>query len=107
MSSPMPLTRVLSTTLSLLVLAGCSASKLDLRDELDLYRSSFREKLAAKEMFMQQFLACAKQPYGYHVADGPSSDASPGPASVLAPEGPEGSINSPVRALIQRIRDTK
>ncbi len=101
----MLLTRILFTTWSVLVLAGCSASKLDLRDEIDLNRSSFREKLAAKEILVQPFLACVKQPYGSHVTDGLSSDASPHPASVLAPGGPEGSINSPVRALIQRIRE--
>lgn len=53
----MPLTRVLFTALSVLVLTGCSASKLDLREEIDLYRSSFHEKLAAKEILVQQFLA--------------------------------------------------
>ena len=100
----MPLSRILFTTLSVFVLASCSPSTLDLRDDIELYRSSFREKLAAKDFLAQQFLATTRQHYSDHVADAPSSYTSPHPASTSVPRASEGSI-TPVRALIQHIRE--
>jgi hypothetical protein len=100
----MPLSRTLFTTLSVLVLASCSPSTLDLRDDIELYRSSFREKLRTKDNLAQQFLASTRQPYSGHVADAPSSDTSPHPASASVPGASEGSI-TPLRALIQHIRE--
>jgi len=92
--------RLLPTVLSLLVLVGCSTSKLDLRDEFDLYRASFREKLTAKEALTQQFLACTGRSHG--------DSGAPSETTLQSPSGPmpgvsDNSISSPVRTLIQRI----
>jgi hypothetical protein len=103
----MHLTRVLLTAVSLLALAGCSTSQLDLRDELDLHRSSFREKVAAQETLAQRFLACTRQSHGSHVDPGAQSEPAAHPTSLPRSEGPEGSITSPVGALIQRIRERR
>lgn len=99
--------RALFTGLSLVVLAGCSTSKLDLRSEFDLYRSSFREKVAAKEALVQQFLACTRHSHGSRVDDGPPSEIAPHSTSAPAPGGPENSTTSPVRAFIQRLRERR
>ena len=45
----------------LLVQAGCSASVLQLRDQLDLHRGEFRQKLADKKELAAKFLACTRQ----------------------------------------------
>jgi hypothetical protein len=100
----MHLTRVLLTAASVLALAGCSTSKLDLRDEFNLYRSSFREKLASEEAFGQQFLACTRHSHGGHIDPGVQPEMAAHPASLPTPEG---SITSPVGALIQRIRERR
>jgi hypothetical protein len=90
-----------------LALAGCGTSKLDLRDEFDLYRSSFQEKLASKETFAQQFLACTRHSHGGHIDPGVQPETAAHPASLPVPDGSDGSITSPVHALIQRIRERR
>jgi hypothetical protein len=103
----MHLTRVLLTAASVLALAGCSASKLNLRDEFDLYRSSFREKVASQEAVAQRFLACTGHSHGGHVDPGAQSKPAAHATPLTTPEGPEGSITSPVGALIKRIRERR
>ncbi len=100
----MHLTRVLLTAASVLALASCSTSKLDLRDEFDLYRSSFREKLTSEEAIAQQFLACTRHSHGGPIDSGVQPEMAAHPASLPAPEG---SITSPVGDLIQRIRERR
>jgi hypothetical protein len=104
---PMRPVRMCFAAVSLLVLVGCSASKLDLRDEFDLYRSSFREKLGAKEALAQQFSACTRHSHGSHAEAGAQPEAASRTPSALAPGGPEDSIASPVHALIQRLRERR
>ena len=101
----MSLTLMLFLAMSLLTLAGCSASKFDLRDRFDLYRSSFREKLVAKEALAQKFLTCIRHSHTDPVETGAPSETIPHPASALAPGVSEDAITSPVRSLIQGIRE--
>lgn len=80
----------LVVTLSLLGLAGCGPSVLDLRDDLDFHRSSFRERLAADHRLLQEFVACTTQP-AHDQADPMRLSGSRAPDSV--------------QALIRRIRE--
>lgn len=82
----------LFATLGLLLFAGCSSSSLDLRDDLDLHRSSFRDKLATNQALAQRFLACTTQT----ASDKAENHQLSGAGSL-----------GPVRALIQRIREQR
>jgi hypothetical protein len=42
------------------VQTGCSSSVLQLRDQLDLHRGEFRQKLADKKELSTKFLACTR-----------------------------------------------
>ncbi|BCA55727.1 hypothetical protein W02_28670 [Nitrospira sp. KM1] len=58
----MPLFRGLLPLTGLLCLTSCTSSVLDLRQNLDLHRASFREKLAGDDRAIQQYVACVAPP---------------------------------------------
>ena len=82
-------TPLLLAIMSLYLVTGCGPSVLDLRGDLDLHRSSLREKLAANEALATRFLACTA-----HTA---TDNAGP---PLLSGSGALGSVQS----LIHRIR---
>lgn len=77
---------------SVCCLTGCSPTILDLRDELDLFRSSYRERLAPHRDLAQQFLSCTTQ-----LANDPADTAQFSGARTF------GSI----RSLIAHIRERR
>ena len=87
----------------LLVQAGCSSSVLQLRDQLDLHRGEFRQKLAGNKELTTKFLACTRQADDEPLNKRPDVGASPEPLSLQTPEGQATSVR-PLAALIDRIR---
>ena len=83
---------LLLATMSLCLVTGCGLSVLDLRDDLDLHRSSWREKLASNEALTTRFLACTT----HTIADDAGGPLLSGP----------GTLGS-VRTLIHRIRERR
>lgn len=90
-----------------LLTAGCGVSLLDLRDQLDLHRVSFHDKLMAKDALTKEFLACTRQAH-----DEPKTD--PG---VAEPRGapPLGTLSAdegrwsdlvfrPIRTLVEQLK---
>ena len=93
------------TLLTLPLLTGCTSSLIDLREDLDVHRSSFEEKLAGDSAKMEQFRACLQQAH-----DGsslPLSIATDTPAtrsvSSLITSGSR--LRAPVQALIERLHE--
>ncbi len=86
----------------LLVQSGCSASVLQLRDQLDLHRGGFRQKLADKKELAAKFLACTRQAH-----DEPLGERRDGRISLdpLFPQSLEGQATSvrPLTAVIDKI----
>ena len=83
---------------ALTLLSGCSSPLLELRDDRDLYRSSFQEKLAAGSAEAKEFLACTQRAHG--------GDRLPlsVTATGLAP-APADRLQTPVYALLQRLHE--
>lgn len=80
---------------TLTLLSGCASALIDLRDDRDLYRSSFQEKFAAGSTEANAFLACAQQAH----------DNRPLPLS-LTTDGPAAApLQTPVHALLQRLHE--
>ena len=75
--------------------SGCTAALIDLRDNRDLYRSSFQEKLAAGSAEANAFLACTQQAHD----DRPLSLSLTAEGTAAAP------LQAPVHTLLQRLRD--
>ena len=86
----------------LLVQSGCSSSVLQLRDQLDLHRGGFRQKLADKKELAAKFLACTRQAH-----DEPLGERRDGSTSLdpLFPQSLEGQATSvrPLTAVIDKI----
>jgi hypothetical protein len=83
-----------------LLTAGCGASVLDLRDNLDLNQASFHDKLATKQALAEEFVACTRQAYDERTGTSPgafSSDDQYRPADHL----------SAIHALITRVKETR
>ena len=89
--------------LLLLVQAGCSASVLQLRDQLDLPRGGFREKLADKKELAGKFLDCTGQAHDERLSERRDVGASTGPLSLQSLEGQAPSVR-PLTAVIDTIR---
>ena len=87
----------------LLVQVGCGSSVLQLRDQLDLHRGEFRQKLDDKKELVTKFLACARQahdePMGERREGGPSLESR----SLHTQEGHAMSVR-PLTSLIDRVR---
>ena len=87
----------------LLVQAGCSSSVLQLRDQLDLHRGEFRQKLANKKELAEKFLACTKQAHDEPLNEQRDGATSPGPLPLQSFEGQATSVR-PLASVIDRIR---
>jgi hypothetical protein len=87
----------------LLVQAGCSSSVLQLRDQLDLHRGEFRQRLANKQDLADKFLACTGQahdePSNERRDAGTLSESSP----LQTQKGQALSVG-PLAAVIEAIR---
>ena len=93
------------TLLTLPLLTGCTSSFIDLRENLDVHRSSFEAKLAGDSVKVEQFRACTGQAH-----DGsslPLSIATDTPAtrSVSSPITNSSRLRAPVQALVERIHE--
>ncbi|MEK7299513.1 MAG: hypothetical protein AAB072_00300 [Nitrospirota bacterium] len=93
------------TLLTLPLLTGCTSSFIDLRENLDMHRSSFEEKLAGDSVKVEQFRACTQQAH-----DGsslPLSIATDTPAtrSVSSPVAIGDRLRAPVQALVKQIHE--
>lgn len=91
--------------LTLPLLTACTSSFIDLRENLDVHRSSFEEKLASDSAKMEQYRACTQQAH-----DGsslPLSIATDTLATRTAssPITIGGRLRAPVQALVERIHD--
>jgi len=80
---------------ALTLLSGCTSALIDLRDDRDLYRSSFQDKLAAGSAEANEFLACTQQAH----------DDRPLPLSLTAGGATTAPLQGPVHALLQRLHD--
>jgi len=87
----------------LLVQAGCSSSVLQLRDQLDLHRGEFRQKLADKKELTTKFLACTGQAHDEPLSERRDADSSLEPLSLRTQEGHAMSVR-PLAAVIDMIR---
>ena len=94
---------LLALLVILLVQAGCSSSVLQLRDQLDLHRGEFRQKLADKKELAAKFLACTGQAHDEPLSQRRDAGTSPEPLSLQTPEGQATSVR-PLAAVIDRIR---
>ncbi len=85
-----------------LTTTGCGVPVVDLHETVDLYKLSFREKLATQSAVANEFLACAKKPY-----DERGADRDGGAKPAVPTTNPVGDDNrlSPVRALVERIKE--
>lgn len=93
------------TLLTLPLLTGCTSSLIDLRENLDVHRSSFEEKLAGDSVKGERFRTCIQQAH-----DGsslPLSIATDTPAirSVSSPVAIGGRLRAPVQALVEQIHE--
>jgi len=87
----------------LLLQAGCSSSVLQLRDQLDLHRGEFRQKLADKKELTTKFLACTGQAHDEPLSERRDADSSLEPLSLQTQEGHAMSVR-PLAAVIDMIR---
>ena len=89
--------------LSFPLLAACSSSMLDLRDDVDLYRSSFQEQLAADSPEAKQFLACTQQAHDEGVLP-VTAATSPSPTGTpVSTEAITGRLRAPIQRLVERV----
>ena len=88
---------------SLLVQAGCSSSVLQLRDQLDLHRGEFRQKLADNKELTTKFLVCTGQAHDEPLSERRDADSSLEPLSLQTQEGHAMSVR-PLAAVIDTIR---
>lgn len=91
--------------LTLPLLTACTSSLIDLREDLDIHRSSFEEKLAGDAVKIGRFRSCTQQAH-----DGSSLPLSmatdPSPTHTTVSPGPIGGrLRAPVQALVERIHD--
>ena len=87
----------------LLVQTGCSSSVLQLRDQLDLHRGEFRQKLDDKKELVTKFLACTRQAHDEPLNERRDPSASLDPLSLQSPDGQATSVR-PLTSLIDRVR---
>jgi hypothetical protein len=87
----------------LLAQAGCNSSVLQLRDQPDLHRGMFRQKLADKKELATNFLACTRQAHDEPQKEQRDAGNSPEPLSLQTPEGQATSVR-PLAAVINTIR---
>ena len=83
--------------------AGCSSSVLQLRDQLNLHRGEFRQKLADKKELTTKFLACTGQTHDEPLSERHDADSSLEPLFLQTQEGLVMSVR-PLAAVIDMIR---
>ncbi|MEQ1794278.1 MAG: hypothetical protein ABL970_08815, partial [Nitrospira sp.] len=93
------------TLLTLPLLTACTSSLIDLRENLDIHRSSFEEKLAGDSAKMDRFRACTQQAH-----DGSSLPLNvaaepPVARTAMSPVIIGSRLPAPVQALVERILD--
>ena len=76
----------------LLLQTACSSSILQLRDQLDLHRGTFRQKLAGKKELTAKFLACTRQAHDELPGDRRDTETSPQALAQLIQEGQATSV---------------
>jgi len=86
-----------------LVQAGCSGPVLQLRDQLDLHRGDFRQKLGDNKELVTKFLVCTKQAHDEPLNERRDTSASPDPLSLQTQEGQAMSVH-PLSAIIETNR---
>jgi hypothetical protein len=84
----MPFIRLVLAMFTFVLLTGCAPTVADLRNDLDLHRSSFSDKLISDRAGSQQFLACLNNSHGDRLQ-------------------PADQTIGPVRTLIQRLREKR
>ena len=86
------------------LLTGCMSSRIDLREPLDVQRSSFEEKLAGDAARLDRYRACTRQAHdGGSLPLVMTTEASAAqPAAVPMAIG--GRLRAPVHALAEQIR---
>jgi hypothetical protein len=94
---------LLALLVILLVQGGCSSSVLQLRDQPDLHRGEFRQKLADKKELATKFLACTRQAHDEPLNERRDAGVLPEPLSLQTPEGQATSVR-PLTAVIDTIR---
>ena len=87
----------------LLVQAGCSSSVLQLRDQLDLHREEFHQKMVDKKELATKFLACTGQAHDEPLSERRDAGSSSEPLSLQTREGQATSVR-PLAAVINTIR---
>lgn len=87
----------------LLIQTGCSASVLQLRDQPDLHRGTYRQKLADKKELAAKFLACTRQAHDEPLGERRDGATVPDPLSMQSPDGQTTSAR-PLTAVIEKIR---
>jgi len=91
--------------LTLPLLTACTSSLIDLREDLDVHRSSYKEKLAGNPATTEKFLACTQQAHDESslpltIATTSSSTGSPVSSTAVS-----GRLRVPVQTLVEQIHD--
>src|SRR5262249_16273367 len=81
-----------------LIVTGCAASVVELRDNLDLNQASFHDKLAAKQGVTDEFLACTARAYDERTGASPDRSSADGVRQV-------DEYDDAIHALIGRIKE--
>jgi len=87
----------------LLAQAGCSSSVVQLRDQPDLNRRDFRQKLAGNKELAARFLACTGQAHDEPLSERRNAGTSSEPLSPQTQEGHVVSVR-PLAAVIDTVR---
>lgn len=98
--TPYPLLALLIVPL---IQAGCSSSVLQLRDQPDLHRGAYRQKLADKKELAAKFLACTRQAHDEPLGERREGATVQDPLSLQSPDGQATSVR-PLTAVIEKIR---
>jgi len=86
-------------------LTACTGSFIDLREDLDVHRSSFEEKLAGDAVKTAEFRACTQQAHDRTILPVSIAAESPAARTAVSPIRAGGRLRTPVQALIERIRN--
>lgn len=92
----------------LLMQTGCGSSVLPLRDQLDLHRGEFRQKLADKKELAAKFLTCTRQAHDEPLGGRHDGATSLDPLFQQSTEGQATSVRpltSVIDKILQRHRD--
>ncbi|HEX7766407.1 MAG TPA: hypothetical protein VF443_06805 [Nitrospira sp.] len=91
--------------LTLPLLSACTSPFIDLRENLDVHRSSFEEKLAGDSARVEQYRACTQQAHDGSSLPLSIATDSPATRSASLPITIGGRLRAPVQALVERIHE--